>query len=176
MADVPELTLAGLQAREESSVGATRLKVAVCKVPFKVAVMVALWLVVRVPTVAMKVAELAPADTVADGGTVSRALLSDSVTVAPEEAAWFKLTVQEVKAPEATVAGLQLNEVKLIGTPVVMVPPVAVVWIALADAEAPSVLVTLMLVPDEEADNVTLRTATTPFWITFPFSPVRRHM
>ena len=52
--------------------GATRLKVAVCKVPFKVAVTVAVWLVVKTPAVAMKEAELAPADTVTNAGTVSR--------------------------------------------------------------------------------------------------------
>ena len=94
----------------------------------------------------------------------------------PEEAAWLpKLTVQEVKAPEATVAGLQLSDVRVSGTPVEMVPPVAVVGIALAEAEAPSALVTPMVVPDEVGDNVTVRTATTPFWIRFPFIPVTRH-
>ena len=126
---MPELTLVGLQAKAETSVGATRLKVAVCKTPFKVAAMVAFWFAVRVPTEAMNVAELAPADTVTDAGTVSRALLSDRETVVPEGADWFKLTVQEVKAPEATVLGLQLNDVRLSGTPVVtvMAPPVAVV-------------------------------------------------
>ena len=127
--DAPESTLVGLQARAGTSVGATRLKVAVCKVPFKVAVIVAFWFVVRVPTEAMNVAELAPTDTVTDAGTVSRALLSDSKTVVAEGADWFKLTVQEVKAPEATVLGLQLNDVRPSGAPVVMVtvPPVAVV-------------------------------------------------
>jgi hypothetical protein len=124
--EAPELTLVGLQVAETSS-GATKLKVVVCKVPFKVAVTVALWFVVRVPAVAMKVAEEAPARTFADAGIVSRALLSDSVTVAPEDAAWFKLTVQVEDAPEATVPGLQLKDVKLSGATVVIVPPVAVV-------------------------------------------------
>ena len=150
---------------------------AVCKLPFKVAVTLTLWFVVRVPAVAMKVAELDPADTATDAGMVSRALLSDNVTVVLEETAWFRLAVQEVEAPEATVPGLQLNHVRLSGTPLMlMVPPAPVVGIALPAAEAPSAFVTLMAVPDDAADNVTVRAATTPFWMTFPFSPVRRHI
>jgi len=38
----PELTLVGLQARAETSVGANRFRVVVCTVPFKVAVIMAL--------------------------------------------------------------------------------------------------------------------------------------
>jgi len=127
--DAPASSVVALHVNADTSTGGIRLKVAVCKVPFKVAVMVALWFVVRAPTEAMNVAELAPTDTVTDAGTVSRVLLSDRETVAPEGADWFKLTVQEVKAPEATVLGLQLNDVGLSGAPVVMVtvPPVAVV-------------------------------------------------
>jgi hypothetical protein len=125
--DAPEFTLVGLQARAETSMGATRLKVVLWEARFRVAVMVAAWVVVSVPAVAMKLAELAPAGTATDAGIVSRALLSDSVTVVPEEADWFKLTVQVVEAPEATVPGLHLKDVKLSGTPVVIVPPVAVV-------------------------------------------------
>ena len=125
--DAPELTLLELQPRAETSMGAARLKVVLWEARFRVAVMVAAWVVVSVPAVAMKLAELAPAGTATDAGIVSRALLSDSVTVVPEEADWFKLTVQVVEAPEATVPGLHLKDVKLSGTPVVIVPPVAVV-------------------------------------------------
>ena len=39
--DAPEFTLVGLQAREETSMGATRLKLAVWEAPFSVAVAVA---------------------------------------------------------------------------------------------------------------------------------------
>ena len=124
----PELTVAGLQTRAETHVGATRLKLVVFEVPFKAAVMVALWFVVKVPAVVMKVPELAPADTITDAGTEREALLSDSVTVVSAEATWLKLTVQEVEAPEVSVFALQLREVKPIGsTPVVIEPPVAVV-------------------------------------------------
>ena len=125
MADAPELTLVGLQASADTRVEATRLTVVVWEEPFKVALTVALWLVVKAPAVAVKVAEVAPAGTVTDAGIVSRALLSDSVTVLPAETASFKLAVQVMEAPEATVPGLQLKDVKLSGTTVI-VPPVAV--------------------------------------------------
>jgi hypothetical protein len=125
VADAPELTLVGLQASADTRVEATRLTVVVWEEPFKVALTVALWLVVKAPAVAVKVAEVAPAGTVTDAGIVSRALLSDSVTVLPAETASFKLAVQVMEAPEATVPGLQLKDVKLSGTTVI-VPPVAV--------------------------------------------------
>jgi hypothetical protein len=45
--------------------------------------MVADWVVVRVPAVAAKVAEVAPAATVTEAGTVSEALLSARATTLP---------------------------------------------------------------------------------------------
>ena len=83
MVDAPELTLLGLQAREETSMGATSVKVVVCEAPFRVAVMVADWVVVIVPTVAVKVVEALLAGTVTDAGTVSAVLLLDSATALP---------------------------------------------------------------------------------------------
>ena len=95
--DAPELTLVGLQASAETRVGATKLTVAVWEEPpLRLEITVADWFVVMVPAVAMKVAELAPADTVTDVGTVSTALLSDTVTATGEETASLKLTVQLV--------------------------------------------------------------------------------
>ena len=41
MVEAPELTLVGLQASEETSMGATRVKLAVWEAPFRVAVTVA---------------------------------------------------------------------------------------------------------------------------------------
>ena len=127
MVDAPELTLVGLQASAETRVGATKLTVAVWEEPpLRLEITVADWFVVMVPAVAMKVAELAPADTVTDVGTVSTALLSDTVTATGEETASLKLTVQLVEAPEAKVPGLQLSDATLSGNAVI-VPPVAVV-------------------------------------------------
>jgi hypothetical protein len=77
----PELTLVGLQARPETRVGATRIKVAVWEALLSVAVTVALWVVVTVPAVAVKLALLAPFDTVTEVGTLRLALLSLSATL-----------------------------------------------------------------------------------------------
>ena len=85
--DAPEFTLVGLHARAETSVGATRLKVAVCEEPLRVAVMIADWLTVIVATVAEKVAEELLADTVTDAATGSAALLEESATVLPPDGA-----------------------------------------------------------------------------------------
>jgi len=71
--------------------------------------------------------------------------------------------VQVVEAPEVTDTGLQLNEVTLSNAAVVIVPPVAVVAIPVPAAVVLSGLVTLIVVPADAADNVTVRTATTPF-------------
>jgi len=81
--EAPELTLVGLQAREVTSMGATRVKLAVLEAPFSVAVTVADCVVVIVPAVAAKVAEVTPAATATDAGTVSEALLSESATTVP---------------------------------------------------------------------------------------------
>jgi len=104
----PEFTLEGLQARAETSMGATRLKVAVLEAPLSVAVMVAGWVVVSALAVAAKVAEVAPAAKVTAEGTVSEALLSERATIVPLlGAGWFKVTVHVVAAPEFTLEGLQ---------------------------------------------------------------------
>ena len=61
---------------------------------------------------AEKVAEVAPAATVAEAGTVSKVLLAETVTAAPPVgAAWFRVTVQVAAAPEARVAGEQVRPV-----------------------------------------------------------------
>lgn len=171
MVAAPELTLVGLQARAETT-AAIRLKVVLWAEPFRVAVTVALWFALRTPAVAMKLAELAPVDTVTVAGVVRRALLFDSATAVTEEASWFKLTVQVTEAPDVTVPGLQLRAVNPSGRDVVIVPPVASAGILPPAADVLTGLVTLMVVPELAADIVTVRTATTPFWMTFAFSPL----
>jgi hypothetical protein len=81
--DAPELTLLELQPRAETSMGAARLKVVLWEARFRVAVMVADWVVVIVPTVAVKVVEVLLAGTVTDAGTVSAVLLLESATALP---------------------------------------------------------------------------------------------
>ena len=85
--EAPELMLVGLQARAETWVGATRLKVAVWDEPLRVAVTVAVWVVVMVPRLAVKVAEELLAGTATDAGTVNTVLLLESPTVLPPEPA-----------------------------------------------------------------------------------------
>ena len=79
----PELTLVGLQASEETRVGAIRFTVVLWDEPFSEAVMVAVWFVVIVPTVALKVVDVLPAGTVTEAATGSAALLLESPTVLP---------------------------------------------------------------------------------------------
>jgi len=167
----------GLQARAETATAAVRLKVALWEAPLRVAVTVAVWLVVIVPAVAVKVADVPLAGTVTHAGTVSAKPLPESATILPPAgAAWLSVTVQVVDAPEANVPGLQINEVRLNVPPTAIVPPVAVVGMAVAAADALSALVTLMAVPDVAGDSVAVTTATTPFWMTFAFSPVTRQV
>ena len=80
MVEAPELMLVGLQASAETRVGATRLTVAVWDEPLRVAVTVAVWVVVMLPRLAVRVAEVLLAGTVTDAGTVSAALLLESPT------------------------------------------------------------------------------------------------
>lgn len=79
----PALRLVGLQASVEIVSGATRFKVKVWEVPFSAAVIAAVWLVVTVPAVAVKVAAAAPAATVTALGTPSAGLLLANATLAP---------------------------------------------------------------------------------------------
>ena len=62
----------------------------------------------EVPAVALKLAVAAPAATLTDAGTVSRALLLPSVTVEPVMGAFsVRATVQVLSAPWPRLAGRQ---------------------------------------------------------------------
>lgn len=80
---LPEVRLDGLHCREDKASGAEdgrMVSEAVCALLPRVAVMAAGWAVVTVPAVAAKLAEVAPAATVTEVGTVSAALLLESAT------------------------------------------------------------------------------------------------
>ena len=80
------------------------------------AVTIALWFVVKVPAVAVKVAAVAPAATVTDTGTVSAAILLDNeITAPPVGAVWDKLTVHVEVLPVPRRAGVQDSELTTAG-------------------------------------------------------------
>src|SRR5208283_5383746 len=72
----------GAQVSAVGVVEATKLIVALRETPLRVAVMVELWLVLKVAEAAVKVNELDPAATINEAGTVSRGLVLESVTKA----------------------------------------------------------------------------------------------
>ncbi len=83
VAEAPASSVVALQVNAETSTGAIRLKVTDWEALFRVAVMMADWVVVRGPAVAAKVAAVAPAATVTEAGIVSEELLSERATTLP---------------------------------------------------------------------------------------------
>ena len=81
------LTVPGEQLRLPGTTVTLRLTEAVWFWPFRVAVIVAVWLLLTVPLVAVNVALLWPAETITLAGTGKVVLLLASVTVAALEAA-----------------------------------------------------------------------------------------
>jgi hypothetical protein len=100
--------------------------------PLRVAVTMALWLLLTIPDVAVKVALLCPDATVTLAGTVSNPLLLASVTVAALVAALFNVTVQVLDALLPSVEGAQATDVSCAGATrlkvlVLVTPPVLAV-------------------------------------------------
>jgi len=71
--------------------------------------------------VAVKVAVVELAATVTDAGTVSRALLSDTVTVVAALGAFDRVTVQVLLAEEFRLVGEQASDVSVTGATKLMV-------------------------------------------------------
>ena len=67
------------------------------------------------PAAAVKVAVVAPAATATDAGTVSRALLSDTVTVVAAVGALESVTLQVLLADEFRLVGEQASDVSVTG-------------------------------------------------------------
>jgi hypothetical protein len=90
---------------------------AVWDTPLRVAVSAAVWLVVTVPAVAVKVVAVEPAGTVREAaGTGNRAaLLDNDTTMPPAGAVLLRVTVQVVALPEYSVAGLHASELRVGG-------------------------------------------------------------
>jgi len=83
--------------------------------PLRVAVTMALWLLLTIPEVAVKVALLWPDATTMLAGTVSNTLLLASATVAALLAVLFKATVQVLDALLPSVEGAQATELSCAG-------------------------------------------------------------
>jgi hypothetical protein len=79
--------------------------------PLRVAVTIALWLLLTVPEVAVKVALLWADETVTLAGTISNPLLLASDTVAALVAALFNVTVQVLDALLPRLEGAQATDV-----------------------------------------------------------------
>ena len=148
---------------------------AVLETPFKEAVSVAVWLVVKVPAVAVKVADVDPAGIVTDAATGSVALLLDRDTaVPPVGAAWASATVQVDLAPEVRLVGEHSSEDKA-GSQFVTViaPEVAVSASADPFANAAFGLLTVMgtVAPLVVEARVTVSVASTPLPIVESVAP-----
>jgi hypothetical protein len=157
----PDPRLVGLHDSELTAVALASATDAVCVLPFNAAVTVAVWSAAIVPAVAVNVAVLDPAATTTDPGTVSAAVLLDSVTVPP--LVFDSVTVHMLVRPVLSEPGVQLKPVNIGSTGVVTVPPVPVMDNASPSRVAPSVLVTPTVVLVTPAAIVTVTTATTPF-------------
>lgn len=107
----PALTLVGVHVTELSMICGTSEMVVAWELPPNDAVTPAVRLLVIAPAVAVKVAVDAPAATVTDAGTVSKAWLLDSETTEPPATdAPDRVTVQVDDVADASVAGLQLRD------------------------------------------------------------------
>ena len=123
----------------------------------------------------MNDALVAPAGTVTEAGVVKLALLSERVTTAPPVgAAPLKVTVQVVVPGVLIVAGAQS---RLVGVTVPdcvteIVPELPVRVIEEPVEEAPSTLVSPMVVLPADGESVILTTATVPFPMLLAFMPL----
>src|ERR1019366_8755345 len=173
---VPALRASGLQTSDVMLVCTFIRKAidAVCVLPFNLAVSVAVWSDAVASAVAVNVAVVDPAATAADPGTVSAAVLLDSVTVPPP--VFESVTVQLLVPPLLSVAGVQLKPVRVVSAGAETVPPVPLTDSACPSSVAPSVLATPMVVLATPVAIVTVTTATTPFCIRLAFKPASRHL
>ena len=152
----------GLQPSEEISRAGVMDKVAVWVLPLKTAVTVADWVVVTVPAVAVKLAELAPLGKVTLMGTDRAALLLESAAAPVVGVGPLRVTVQLEDDPETSDVGLHVTEVIVMPETAVIVPPVAVIGRGCPAGEAATGLVMPMEVELVEAARVTLIVATAP--------------
>ena len=130
------------------------------------------------PAVAVNVPVVAPEATVTDAGTVNAPLLLDSETVTPAPPAGrVSVAVHEDVPGAFTEVGLQARVLRVAGTGTAIVPPAPLRLRAAPAGDAATVLVTPMgIVPDADADSVTLTTAAGPFKMDVAFVPATMHV
>jgi hypothetical protein len=170
----PEVKVVGLHANEDGTAGASKVMVTVCDTPFSMAKIVALWLLVMLPAITLKVAVVEPAGTVMDLRAGSSALLLESATVvAPAGAAWLRFTVHVVPVPEVKLAALQDKEVSVgaEGPGPETAPPVAETANEEPGPEAATVFPTPTDVLVTPAAIIRFTIATVPFWMGVLFKP-----
>jgi hypothetical protein len=154
--------LAGLQLRLVSEAGANRDRVDVLDTPLRVAVTVAVVSAVTAVALALNVAVAWPARTVTVPGTVTAALLSDSVTtVPPVGAAPLNVTVQRLVPAPVSEVGVQLNEESVAATGTDTLPLESVTGRLSPAADVPNALVNVtgrVSPPPEERVRFTVAT------------------
>ena len=175
-----ELRLVGEHASEVSVAGATRLMDTVWEEPLRDAVRVADWSEETVPAVAVKVADVDPAATVTDDGTVNAALLLDIVTAALVVAAVDRVTVQPLDAPELTFAGEHCSPATS-GTLTLwtlMTPPTPVtIWAFPSPVDAKGPVIEMgTLDPPVDGAMTTVMVATTPLLMVPASIPLARQV
>jgi hypothetical protein len=103
--------LVGLHTTEETVAGVRRLIVALCEVPFRLAVTVAVPLMLMIPAVAMKVPVADPAVIrLADGMVRIGLLLASVITLQPEGTGLSKVMVHVLTRLEVKLVGLQVTD------------------------------------------------------------------
>ena len=170
--------LVGLHASDDTVTGATRLIVAFAEPPLYVAVTVAVWLLLMVPAVAVKVAEVSAARIVTVAGTVKAALLLLSVTDAPPvRATLARITVQVDFPALLRLVGIHaIDEIVGKMAPPVTVPPVAFSTMAPPAVEEATLLLIPIAVVLTPVAIARLIVASVPFAIMPAFNPEARQV
>lgn len=153
---------------------------AVLEDPFAVAVTVTAVLAVTEEAVAEKEAEVEPAATVTEAGTVSAELLSEIATVRPPVgAAPERVTVHEDAPPEETEVGAQVSRLGGgvgSGEDTEIVPILTLRGIKLPDEDAARPVIWSEGADEAAEETVNVAVATTELLNVFVFMPESRHV
>lgn len=167
------------QPRFVTVTGGVTVSAALAEDPLREAVIVTPVFAVTAPAVTANVPVAVPAATVTDDGVVNAGLLSLSATTTPPlGAALASVTEHAEVAPDATLAGAQLNAEMVGGAMTAMVPPVPETNTPLPFAVVATVAPTEMgtVDPTGTAPKMIDTTATTPELIVFGFMPEARQV